>query len=245
MPACNLQVLGQAQTQLSGFSQAATVKHSGLIFECELVQSTPPHLRTKLCRVIGGKVALAVRADSCGALADRSGELGSKLREQIQNKIDKWLEPPKAKTKKSLAAPDSRPRRKRGGRRVRSYKEKRAMTDVRTQQNRVIFHDMKDEYSDSAMGNTFGALGKGGIAGTLRVATKKEKKQAKRKQRKVNYGSSGATNGLASSLAFTPVQGIELINPMLIRQQKVKDANASYFSEDAGFKSTIKRRRAR
>lgn len=28
-----------------------------------------------------------------------------------------------------------------------------------------------------------------------------------------NYGSSGATSGLSSSLAFTPIQGIELVNP--------------------------------
>lgn len=42
-------------------------------------------------------------------------------------------------------------------------------------------------------------------------------------------GSSGATSGLSSSLAFTPVQGIELINPEEA-QRKIKEANDKYFS---------------
>jgi hypothetical protein len=40
------------------------------------------------------------------------------------------------------------------------------------------------------------------------------------------FGSSGATSGLSSSLAFTPVQGLELTNPDAA--QKVKQANEKY-----------------
>jgi len=46
-------------------------------------------------------------------------------------------------------------------------------------------------------------------------------------------GSSGATSGLSSSIAFTPVQGIELENPETA-QQKLKEISDRYFS---GFKS--------
>jgi len=41
--------------------------------------------------------------------------------------------------------------------------------------------------------------------------------------------SSGATSGISSSLAFTPVQGIELTNPDLIKQQQQKH-QSKYFS---------------
>jgi len=40
------------------------------------------------------------------------------------------------------------------------------------------------------------------------------------------YGGSGATSGLSSSLAFTPVQGLELTNPDV---QKMKQTSDKYF----------------
>ena len=45
--------------------------------------------------------------------------------------------------------------------------------------------------------------------------------------------SSGATNGLSSSLVFTPVQGIELVNP----NQKADSAEGTetYFAKSAAF----------
>ena len=44
-------------------------------------------------------------------------------------------------------------------------------------------------------------------------------------------GSSGSTNGLASSLAFTPVQGIELVNPS--QRNDSKEGTETYFSKQA------------
>lgn len=40
-----------------------------------------------------------------------------------------------------------------------------------------------------------------------------------------SYGG-GETSGTASSLSFTPIQGIELVDPS--RQKKVDDANAKW-----------------
>jgi U4/U6 small nuclear ribonucleoprotein PRP31 len=54
-----------------------------------------------------------------------------------------------------------------------------------------------------------------------------------------NYGSSGATSGLSSSLAFTPIQGIELANPNQATQDdRMRDGTESYFSEYSGFRSS-------
>ena len=77
---------------------------------------------------------------------------------------------------------------------------------------RAFAHTLGGEYGDDSMGLDFGLLGKEG--GNLR-ATQKKEKQAKvsQKRRKMIQMSSGATNGLSSSLVFTPVQGIELANP--------------------------------
>lgn len=42
MPACNIQLLGNQKRTLSGFSQTATLPHTGFIFQSPIVQDTPP-----------------------------------------------------------------------------------------------------------------------------------------------------------------------------------------------------------
>ena len=109
---------------------------------------------------------------------------------------------------------------------------------MRAQMNKRAFaHTLGGEYGDDSMGLDFGLLGKEG--GNLR-ATQKKEKQAKvsQKRRKMIQMSSGATNGLSSSLVFTPVQGIELANPDMM-QGKVDAANAKWFSESSGFQSAL------
>lgn len=48
---------------------------------------------------------------------DSSGEAGRRMREEVEEKIEKWQEPPKGKEKKALPVPDDAPRKKRGGKR--------------------------------------------------------------------------------------------------------------------------------
>jgi U4/U6 small nuclear ribonucleoprotein PRP31 len=55
-------------------------------------------------------------------------------------------------------------------------------------------------------------------------------------------GSSGATSGLASSLAFTPVQGIELENPEA-RAQKMAQLTSRYFDAAQGFLQVKEKRK--
>jgi len=42
IPACNVLVLGSQKTTLSGFSQVATLPHTGFIYYSDIVQDTPP-----------------------------------------------------------------------------------------------------------------------------------------------------------------------------------------------------------
>ncbi|CAN0201956.1 unnamed protein product [Phaeothamnion confervicola] len=53
---------------------------------------------------------------------------------------------------------------------------------------------------------------------------------------RVATATSGQTNGLSSSLIFTPVQGLELVNPNAA-EERVRKANETWFSQNAGFAS--------
>jgi U4/U6 small nuclear ribonucleoprotein PRP31 len=234
IPGCNIQVVGQEKKSISGFAPGGAPRHTGLIYNCELIQTAPPGLRMKALKVVAAKVAMAARMD-CYQQSP-SGEGGQKLREEIIWKIDKWQEPQKAPEKKALPVPDDKPRRKRGGKRVRKFQEKFAMTDVRKEANRRSFADTNVEYGDDAMGYDIGMLGASG--GKLRLPAAKEKKQPV-KQQKVHKASSGATNGLSSSIIFTPTQGLELENPMAAaeKQRKLDELNKKWFDQASGFMS--------
>jgi U4/U6 small nuclear ribonucleoprotein PRP31 len=47
-----------------------------------------------------------------------------------------------------------------------------------------------------------------------------------------------STSGTASSMVFTPVQGMELVDPSA-QAERVKKANAKWFMENAGFQSAL------
>ncbi len=118
------------------------------------------------------------------------------------------------------------------------------------QANRRAFSAESGEYGDDAMGLTLGMLdskeGGGGGGGAMRNTVEKRKMRhantkASRKRAVQMSSSSGGTSGLASSMVFTPAQGLELVNPDANRE-RVRQANAKFFSENAGFQSALPRR---
>ena len=203
IPSCNLQVIGQEKKYLSGFSKVAAMPHSGLLYYCDLVQNVPPYLRKKLLKVVAAKVSLAARVDSYKNFPN--GEEGRKLRQEIEEKSAKLQEPDKARTKKALPIPEEKKRNKRGGKRVRRFKERFAMTELRKAQNKLST-TAKDEYGDSAMGLDQGMVGHGDSNKILAPTEKKTKfKLPKSKMKAINAGSSGVSNGLSSTLVFSTV----------------------------------------
>ena len=209
--------------------------HTGLLYYSTVVQQAPPYLRRKALKVAAGKLALAARIDM--HQSEPSGAAGQAMRAEVNDKIAKWQEPEKARTKKALPVPDDRPAKKRGGKKARKYKEKFGMTETRKEVNRRSFADFSGEYGDDAMGSDMGMLGSK-TGGKLRLPPKKEQKTVAKKQKRAVQMPSGATNGLSSSLTFTPVNGIELVgDAMAQRAAAVKDANAKWFSENSGFLS--------
>lgn len=243
MPACNIQVLGAKRKTLAGFSSATVQPHQGFISNCPILQQMPPALRAKGARLIAGKCALLARVDAYGQ--DPAGGVGAKMKDDILKKVEKWQEPPPAKQVKPLPVPDAEVKKRRGGRRLRKMKERYGLTEMRKAANRVNFNQPEDEFieSDDVMG--LGVLGKEG-SGRLRIVASQQKlklsaKSAKKFKQRA-YGSSGATNGLSSSLAFTPIQGIELENPTArgAMDLDTRAGTESYFSEFGGFRSIQK-----
>ncbi|XP_020257070.1 U4/U6 small nuclear ribonucleoprotein Prp31 homolog isoform X2 [Asparagus officinalis] len=239
MPACNVQVLGAKKKNLAGFSSATSQIHVGFLEQSEIYQTTPPSLKMRACRLLASKSTLAARVDSIRG--DPTGKTGRFLLDEIRKKIEKWQEPPPAKQPKPLPVPDSEPKKKRGGRRLRKKKERYAITDMRKLANRMQFGVPEESSLGDGLGEGYGMLGQAG-SGKLRVSVVQSKLAAKaaKKFKEKQYGSSGATSGLTSSLAFTPVQGIELSNPQAHGNALGGGTQSTYFSEVGTF-SKIRR----
>jgi len=250
MPACNIMLLGSQKKTLSGFSTVSStvLPHTGFIYYSEIVSALPPYLRRKAARIVASKVTLAARIDSFHENAE--GSMGSKLLEEIEKKFDKWQEPPPVKEIKALPRPDDAPRQKRGGRRVRKMKEKFAVTEMRRQASRVSFGQIAEDLFQEHVGFGLGGLAADTKSGKVRNAAVDKKTQvsiSKRLQRNLanmnqQYAGGKSTvrqqvSGTSSSVAFTPLQGIEIVNPKA-SEKRVQEANAKYFSNTSGFFNT-------
>ncbi|KAI9296842.1 Nop domain-containing protein [Neoconidiobolus thromboides FSU 785] len=237
IPACNLQTLGSSKSISAGFSKAATKNHFGFIYYSEIVKEAPVDERRRMARFVANKAALAVRIDL--AQASRDGSQGKALKEEVRKKLDVVMQPPPSKNIKALPVPDDGPKKRRGGRRARKNKESLAQTELRKAQNRVNFGEAEDEAHglDSSVGLGTMTSNRGKIrAAAIDTRTKTSvSKKYKAMLSKTNSNVGGTiTSGFTTSLAFTPVQGIELENPDY-RKQKVKEANDKYFGVGQSF----------
>jgi U4/U6 small nuclear ribonucleoprotein PRP31 len=160
-------------------------------------------------------------------------------------RIDKLQEPPPVKAVKPLQAPLEQARIKRGGRRARKMKERLGITELRKQQNRMTFGEIdEDAYQDDLSFST-GQMGKGGT-GRIRTAQIDSKtrvrisqKLSKTLQKQNQWGGGTSTvrkavSGTASSVAFTTLQGLEIVNPNAAEKDVSKSDN-KYFSSSVGF----------
>lgn len=226
LPANVVQLLGNKRKASTGLSAGGI--HAGLINECELVQQAPSSLQMKVRRLVATKCTLSARVDAFHEAAH--GEVGRRFREEIERKIEKWQEPPAPKAPKPLPAPDDQPRKKRGGKRARKQKEKFGVTELRKQANRMAFGVEAEE----TLGNTgrgLGLIGRG--TGKVRLSAEQKGALPRPKRARISGTAStvpGTATGLASSLAFTPVQGLEL----RVAQTQASSSE-KYFSSTSGF----------
>ena len=248
MPACNVSLLGSKKQHLYGFSSKNIINNTGIIYYCDLVQSQPPDLRRKASRLVCNKASICARVDATHAA--HHGEIGRDLRENIEKAMDKLKEPPPVKQIKALPAPIDQQKKKRGGKRVRKQKERMAITEFRKQSNRMNFGEIEQDAYQDDLSFTTGTIGKSN-SGRIRqpqVDNKTKVRISKGLQKDLQkyqvYGGSSTikkpVSGTASSISFTPLQGLEIVNP-LAAEKKINEANQKYFSSTSGFVSSIKK----
>jgi len=249
MPSCNLLVLGAQKKILSGFSKVAMLPHTGFVYYSSIVQDTAPDLRRKAARLVANKATLAARVDAAHEAVN--GEIGQGFRDDIEKKLYKLNEPPPVKFIKPLPKPLEGGKKKRGGKRVRKMKERYAITEYRKHQNRMNFAEIEDDAYQDDLGYTRGTIGKKST-GRIRMPQIDEKTKVrisktlqKNLQRQNQVIGTTTTikkhvSGTASSVAFTPLQGLEIHNPGAA-EKTMSEANQKYFSNTSGFMSVGKK----
>ncbi|KAF8211302.1 hypothetical protein K438DRAFT_1807082 [Mycena galopus ATCC 62051] len=241
MPSCNVHLLGAQRKITAGFSTATQKRHTGFIFQSELVGSTPPEYQLKVQRTVGAKAVLAARMDL--ERQRRDGAYGDSLRDKIEKHIDRLAAPPPSKVTKALPIPGDGPKKRRGGKRARKAKEAYAQTELRKLQNRMVFGEAEEEVG--AFDQTKGMGMIGATSGSVRAGLGESKSRAKMSKanklrtaalnRSALLGgtqpssSASEASGTATSLSVTPAQGFELTN-RAAAAQRVKEANERWFA---------------
>ncbi|KAG6878120.1 hypothetical protein C0993_012124 [Termitomyces sp. T159_Od127] len=212
MPSCNVHLLGAQKKIAAGFSSATQKRHTGFIFQCELVTHTPPEYQLKVQRTIGAKTVLAARMDL--ERQRRDGSYGETLRDKIEKHIDRLAAPPPSKVIKALPIPNDGPKKRRGGKRARKAKEAYAQTELRKLQNRMAFGEAEEEVGAFDQTKGMGMIGVG--TGKVRAGLGEAKSRAKlSKANKLRTAAitrsaqlNGSASGTATSLSVTPAQGV-------------------------------------
>uniref|UniRef100_A0A3B4WIP0 U4/U6 small nuclear ribonucleoprotein Prp31 n=1 Tax=Seriola lalandi dorsalis TaxID=1841481 RepID=A0A3B4WIP0_SERLL len=219
MPACNLMLLGAQRRTLSGFSSTSLLPHTGFIYHCDVVQTLPPDLRRKAARLVAAKCTLAARVDSF-----HESSVG-----KVTAQKDGWVKP---FIIKQLCL-------------YRKMKERLGLTEIRKHANRMTFAEIEDDAYQEDLGFSLGQLGKSG-SGRVRQAQVNEATKARiskslqrtLQKQSMTYGGKSTvrdrSSGTSSSVAFTPLQGLEIVNPQAA-EKKVAEANQKYFSNMAEF----------
>ncbi|KAA8910364.1 hypothetical protein TRICI_004162 [Trichomonascus ciferrii] len=226
MPNSNVPALGAKRQVSAGFGQTTT-RQQGFLYHSELIQSVPPDLRKKAMKMVSGKLVLAARVDLSHSMMD--GSRGLEWRKEINEKLEKMVEPPENKPSKALPVPEDKKSKKRGGKRIRKFKEQFQMTELQKAQNRMAFGKEEEEavgYGEESIG-----LGMAGIKAStgnvrnVQLDNKTKAKMSKGMQARVQSLKSlgDETSGTQSSLAFTPVQGIELVAPTQPKQSSTEN----------------------
>ncbi|KAM6495719.1 hypothetical protein JOM56_008425 [Amanita muscaria] len=231
MPACNAHLLGAQKKITAGFSTATQRRHTGFIYQSEIVTQTPPEYRSKVQRTVGAKCVLAARMDL--ERRSRDDSYGKSLYELIEKHIDRLAAPPPTKVVKALPIPNDGPKKRRGGKRARKAKEAYAQTELRKLQNRMAFGEAEEEVGafDQTKGLGMIGVGTGKVRAGLGEIKSKAKlsKANKLRTAALTRSAQASSSGTTTSLSVTPAQGFELTN-RAVAAQRVKEANERWFA---------------
>lgn len=174
------------------------------------------------------RVCLAARIDL--SRSSPNGAMGRAYHEYVQKHIDLILQPPVIKAVKPLPVPEDGPRRRRAGRRFRNIKQRMQLNDLNKAQNRVAFGVPEKEVGFE-LGESKGLGMLGAQFGKIRSyqADTRFKMPLSKRHRTLSNAISNSS-GFSSSVAFTPIKGIELENPELQMRHKTQAEESKLFS---------------
>ncbi|KAH7887893.1 hypothetical protein F5I97DRAFT_1926304 [Phlebopus sp. FC_14] len=260
MPSCNVHLLGAQKKIALGFSSVTHRRHTGFVFQSELLQQTPPEYQLKVQRTVGAKCVLAARMDL--ERTRRDGSYGEELREKVEKHIDRLAAPPPAKITKALPIPNDGPKKRRGGKRLvvlvvlislsyhhsnttnlltypplsaRKAKEAYAQTELRKLQNRMAFGEVEEEVGAFDQTKGLGMIGVG--TGKVRAGLGEAKSRAKLSKK--NKLRTAALTRAAQNVSATSGTATSLtVTPVqgfeltnrAAAAQRVKEANDRWFA---------------
>ena len=201
VPDRNIPAMGSRKQRQTGLATNVGLRKQGFLYYSPMMQDIQTDLKVQGMRIIGAKIVLAARIDAVQQARD--GSMGEKLLDDCERRLDKLKEPPPNRGTKALPVPDDKPSRKRGGRRARKAKEATAMTDLRKQQNRMVFGKEEKEvgFGEDSVG--LGMIGQQND-GRIRAAGIDKRTAAKLSKKNPGWGGSGLQSsmntGMTSSL---------------------------------------------
>ncbi|ODQ65021.1 Nop domain-containing protein [Nadsonia fulvescens var. elongata DSM 6958] len=243
-PSCNIAALGAKRSFKIGNMGSVGFQRQGFLYHSPIIQSVPPDTRKQAMRIVSGKLVLAARIDM--SRSSKDGHLGLKYYQEIKEKLEKLMEPPENKGIKALPVPDDRPSKKRGGRRVRKWKEQFKQSEMQQAANTMAFGKPQgevegygDEFVDTGMLGA-SAGGKGASFKNMTADDKTKARMTKGMEQRLNTFASRHTpahgavdvSGLSSTVSFTSNRGIEISAP----QNYLQQANSN-IDKDRWFKS--------
>lgn len=137
IPGCNIKMLGSKKTELMGYSSRSTKNYQGVLYNAEIVRTTPPEQRDAVFRDLANKVALVSRVDA--AEQSRDGGYGDAIREKIAKRLESQMNNTTPKVVRPLPIPGMERKDNRGGRRKRAMKKKFGMGEELKARNKVVF----------------------------------------------------------------------------------------------------------
>lgn len=259
IPACNLMLLGSMSKQPTGLSTTFSGKRNGFILQAPIIQAVPQEYHRQALRIVSAKALLAARVDAGrsdlhGSYGSRLMIELEKKMEKLQEpppaKMIKALPIPKEGGKKSRrGGRKARKFKERNGmsevRKAQNrvqFGEAEEETGAFDESEGMGMLNSKSDgqlRSQVANKNTEARMSKRNIE---RIQALRQSANSSNRLEdyfgkngrdtsgsEQIYGNNDNTSGTATTLTFTPVQGIELSDPS--RQKKVEEANAKWFKE--------------
>lgn len=253
-PSCNLPPLGSKKQSQTGLATNVGVRHQGFLYHSELIRGIPSDLKVQAMRIVSAKVVLAARIDRVHSSPDGSSgeQLRSdcldrleKLTEPPPNKGQRALPAPDdkpsrkrggrraRKAKEATAMTDLRKEQNRMafGKEEKEvgYADSSKGLGMIGQQNdgriRSIQTDQRTRAKLSKNNKGWGTATPVG-SGTATSLRGFGQSGGNSSVLRAGHGlrSTGVGDGTASSIAFTPVQGLELVDPKKQAELKRKAA---------------------